>query len=370
MDERTNHRRAAGPLEAVALGIETSCDECAAAVVAGEPGKARILSNVILAQVDLHAAYGGVVPEIAARAHGETVDVVTRQALREAGVGVGDLTLVGATTGPGLLGGLLVGASFGRGIAVAGATPFVPVNHLEAHALTPRLTDGLAFPYLVALLSGGHAQFLLAEGLGRYRRLGGTIDDAAGEAFDKTAKLLGLGYPGGPAVERAAREGDPSRFVFPVPLARREGADLSFAGLKTAVRLAAERAAPLTDATVADICAGFQRAVADMLRRKAAAALRIAAGMGHVGLPLVAVGGVAANGAVRAALTAVAGAHDSGFYAPPLALCTDNGAMVAYAALEQFRAGGALHSPKVRSRWPLDASAPPLLGAGKRGAKG
>lgn len=360
------HRGAPAGAEALVLGIETSCDECAAAVVAGRPGAARILSNVVLSQVDLHAEYGGVVPELAARAHVETIDAVVRRALSDAGVVPADLSLVAATTGPGLLGGLLVGATFAKGLAAAAGLPFAPVNHLEAHALTPRLTEGLEFPYLVALLSGGHAQFLAAHALGRYERLGGTIDDAAGEAFDKTAKLLGLGYPGGPAVEAAARDGDPGAYDFPVPLMRREGADLSFAGLKTAVRLAAERAQPLTDRAVADVCASFQATVAQHLRRKAGVALARAGAV----KALVAVGGVAANRAIGAALSEAAEAHGVAFVAPPLPLCTDNAAMIAYAALERNAAGLAHASDRVRSRWPLDEAAAPLIGGGKRGAKG
>ncbi|RAI03124.1 tRNA (adenosine(37)-N6)-threonylcarbamoyltransferase complex transferase subunit TsaD [Acuticoccus sediminis] len=363
------NRGPAGPAEPHVIGIETSCDECAVAIVAGRPGKARILSNVVLSQIDLHQAYGGVVPEIAARAHGETIDRVTREALAGAGVDLGAVTHVAATAGPGLLGGLLVGATFGRALAAAADRPFVPVNHLEAHVLSPRLSDGVAFPYCVALLSGGHAQFVAALEPGVYRRLGGTIDDAAGEAFDKTAKLLGLGYPGGPAVEAAAREGDPKRYAFPTPLARREGCDLSFAGLKTAVRLAAEAAAPLTDRDVADICASFQDAVARLLVLKSARALEAFRAIAPAPTALVAVGGVAANGTLRAALAEVAARDGLPFVAPPLSLCGDNGAMIAYTAIERVAAGLPAGDPRVRSRWPLDATAAPMIGAGKRGAK-
>ncbi|MBJ3776857.1 tRNA (adenosine(37)-N6)-threonylcarbamoyltransferase complex transferase subunit TsaD [Acuticoccus mangrovi] len=366
-----DHKGAAGQAEPLVLGIETSCDECAVAVVAGRPGAARILADVVWSQIDLHEAYGGVVPEIAARAHGETIDKVAAEALDQAGVDLGALDAVAATAGPGLLGGLLVGATFGKAVARAAGLPFVAVNHLEAHVLTPRLTDGVAFPYCVALLSGGHAQFVAVIGPGDYRRLGGTIDDAAGEAFDKTAKLLGLAYPGGPAVERAARSGDPKRFDFPTPLARREGCDLSFAGLKTAVRLAAERAAPLTETDVADICASFQDAVARLLTLKAARALEaFAAEAGTAPTALVVAGGVAANGVLRAALAGVAERAGTAFVAPPLRLCTDNGAMIAYAAIERRAAGSADGiETRVRSRWPLDGAAAPLIGAGKRGAK-
>ncbi|WP_245944011.1 tRNA (adenosine(37)-N6)-threonylcarbamoyltransferase complex transferase subunit TsaD [Acuticoccus kandeliae] len=372
MNQEVEHRRPAAAAEPFVLGIETSCDECAAAVVTGVPGRARIVSNVVLSQIDLHEAYGGVVPEIAARAHGETIDRVVGEALDAAGVTLDAVDVVAATAGPGLLGGLLVGATFGKALARAKGVPFAAINHLEAHVLTPRLTDGISFPYCVALLSGGHAQFVAVEGIDAYHRLGGTIDDAAGEAFDKTAKLLGLSYPGGPAVEVAARSGDPARFDFPTPLANRPGCDLSFAGLKTAVRLAAERAQPLTDQDIADICASFQDAVARLLERKAGAALaafaeKVGAPAGH----LVAVGGVAANGVLRAALTRAAEKAGAAFVAPPLPLCTDNGAMIAYAALERVGSGVAPDpSQRVRSRWPLDGDAAPLLGKGKRGAKG
>ncbi|MCF3933381.1 tRNA (adenosine(37)-N6)-threonylcarbamoyltransferase complex transferase subunit TsaD [Acuticoccus sp. M5D2P5] len=365
------HRGATASEEPFVLGIETSCDECAASVVEGGPGRARIVSNVVWSQIDLHEEFGGVVPEIAARAHLETINRVVGEALAEAGVGLDRIGHVAATTGPGLLGGLLVGATFAKALAASAGVPFVPVNHLEAHVLTPRLTDGIGFPYCVALLSGGHAQFIAVRDVGDYRRLGGTIDDAAGEAFDKTAKLLGLAYPGGPSVERAAREGDPKRFDFPAPLAKRAGCDLSFAGLKTAVRLAAQKTAPLTDQDVADICASFQDAVARLLERKAGAALdAFRDSEGEAAPTLVAVGGVAANLVLRGALTRAAEARGVAFVAPPLALCTDNGAMIAYAALERVSAQSIEGDGRVRSRWPLDASAAPLLGAGKRGAKG
>ncbi|MEM6847665.1 MAG: tRNA (adenosine(37)-N6)-threonylcarbamoyltransferase complex transferase subunit TsaD [Pseudomonadota bacterium] len=352
------------------LAVETSCDECAAAVVTGRPGAMAIKSNVVWSQIDDHAAFGGVVPEIAARAHLKTVAAVVRTALNVAGTGDTDFTHIAATNGPGLLGGLLVGSSFAKGYAQSAHLPFYPVNHLEAHVLTPRLTDGTRYPYCVALLSGGHAQFVAVRGLGDYVRLGGTIDDAAGEAFDKTAKLLGLGFPGGPAVERAAANGT-ERFTFPVPLARRAGCDLSFAGLKTAVRLAAEAEAPLSEAAVADICTSFQATVARLLKQKTAQALVAF----HEVSPepptaLVAVGGVAANQALRRALQSVADAERVAFVAPPLALCTDNAAMVAAAALEHAAAGAAPDlTARARSRWPLDADAAALLGGGKRGVK-
>jgi len=366
------HKEGDGEREALVLGIETSCDECAAAVVAGRPGAARILADVVLSQIDLHEIYGGVVPEIAARAHADTIDGVVGEALRQAGLAPADLTAVAATAGPGLLGGLLVGTTFGKALADGADRPFVAVNHLEAHVLTARLTDGALFPYCVALLSGGHAQFIAALGPDTYVRLGGTIDDAAGEAFDKTAKLLGLGYPGGPAVEQAAQAGDETRFAFPVPLLKRAGCDLSFAGLKTAVRVAAQKLVPLTDTDIADICAGFEATVAELLRRKSIRALDAFAEVaGAPPTAFVVVGGVAANRRLRTVLSGVAADADVPFVAPPPRLCTDNGAMIAYAALERVAAGTALGAEtRVRSRWPLDQAAPVLIGAGKRGAKG
>jgi N6-L-threonylcarbamoyladenine synthase len=248
------------------LGIETSCDETAAAVVErADDGGGRILSDIVLSQVADHAAFGGVVPEIAARAHVEALDRVVAAALEEAGTGFADLDAVAATAGPGLIGGVIVGLTTAKAIALAAGRPLVAVNHLEGHALTARLTDGVAFPYLVLLVSGGHSQFVAVEGIGDYRRLGTTIDDALGEAFDKAAKLLGLAYPGGPEIERAALAGDPARFDLPRPLAGRPGADFSFSGLKTALRLAAEAVAPLSDGDVADLAASFQAAVVDIV---------------------------------------------------------------------------------------------------------
>src|SRR5690606_30215044 len=256
------------------LGIETSCDETAASVVElGDDGRPRILSNIVLSQIAEHAAFGGVVPEIAARAHVEALDGVIRAALDEAGVGFADLDAVAATAGPGLIGGVIVGLTTGKAIALAAGKPLVAVNHLEGHALTARLTDNIAFPYLLLLVSGGHSQFVAVEGVGRYRRLGTTIDDALGEAFDKAAKLLGLAYPGGPEIERMAAEGDAARFSLPRPLLGRAGADFSFSGLKTALRLAAEAAAPLSERDVADLAASFQAAAADVVADRAGNAM-------------------------------------------------------------------------------------------------
>ncbi|MEW5423684.1 tRNA (adenosine(37)-N6)-threonylcarbamoyltransferase complex transferase subunit TsaD [Amorphus sp. 3PC139-8] len=356
----------------IVLGIETSCDETAAGVVQLQPdGTGRILSDVVRSQVEAHAAYGGVVPEIAARAHVEVADEVVRKAMADAELGFSDLDLVAATAGPGLIGGLLVGLTTGKAIASAAGLPFRGINHLEAHALTARLTDGLAFPYLLLLVSGGHSQFILVEGVGRYRRWGTTIDDALGEAFDKTAKLLGLGYPGGPQVEKTAATGDPTRFAFPRPLADRPDLALSFAGLKTAVRLAAERTDPLDEKAIADICASFQAAIADVLAIKSARALaRFRAEYGATAPALVAAGGVAANTAVRTALQGAAENAGGRLVVPPGRLCTDNGVMIAWAGAERA-AAGLDDDPEItaRPRWPLDADAAPLVGYGRLGVK-
>ena len=361
----------------IVLGIETSCDETAAGVVQRDAdGRGRILASVVRAQLAEHAPFGGVVPEIAARAHVSVLDKVIGEAMRVAGCGFDDLAGVAATCGPGLIGGLVVGATTGKAVALAADKPFVAVNHLEAHALTARLTDGIAFPYLLVLVSGGHTQILMVRGVGDYARWGTTIDDALGEAFDKTAKLLGLPYPGGPSVERAAAAGDPRRFTLPRPLIDRPNPghpslDFSFAGLKTAVRLAAQRAAPMSPAAVVDLCAAFQATVAEILAIRAAAALgRFRAETGLVEPVLVVAGGVAANAAIRAALGAAAAAEGARLVAPPLELCGDNGAMVAWAGAERLALGLAdpLDAP-VRARWPLDAAAEPRLGAGRLGAK-
>ncbi len=355
----------------IVLGIETSCDETAAALVErGDDGAGRILSDIVLSQIADHAAFGGVVPEIAARAHVEALDGVVSAALAEAGRGFADIDAVAATAGPGLIGGVLVGLTTAKAIALAAGKPLIAVNHLEGHALTARLTDGLAFPYLLLLVSGGHSQFLAVEDVGRYRRLGSTIDDALGEAFDKAAKLLGLAYPGGPAVEEAAKAGDPARFALPRPLIDRPGADFSFSGLKTALRLAAEAAAPLSDRDVADLCASFQAAVTDIVANRAAHAMRAFA-EAHDGPPvLVAAGGVAANQALRRALRDAAERHGFRLVVPPPRLCSDNGVMIAWAGAERLARG--LIDPldvAARPRWPLDELAAPKLGAGAKGAR-
>lgn len=363
----------ANPPRPLILGIETSCDETAASVVGrDDAGAPVILSNVVLSQVEEHAAFGGVVPEIAARAHVEALDGIVKAAMGEAGIGFDELSAVAATTGPGLVGGLIVGAMTGKAIAAARRLPFLAINHLEGHALTPRLTDRLAYPYLLLLVSGGHSQIVLVRGLGAYERWGTTIDDALGEAFDKTAKLLGLSNPGGPHVERRAAAGDPKRFALPRPMKGNPRLDFSFSGLKTALRMAAQAAAPLSPTDVDDLCAGFQAAAADSLADRVGRALtQFRERFPDLADPVLAVaGGVAANRAIRTALEAQTARTGVRLVAPPLALCTDNAAMIAYAGLERFEAGmvDGLDAP-VRSRWPLDGDSAPMIGFGRRGAK-
>lgn len=351
------------------LGIESSCDDTAAAIVRSADTGAAILSSVVEGQSGLHAAFGGVVPEIAARAHVERLDACIAAALTQAEVSLSELDGVAVTAGPGLIGGVLSGLMTAKAICAATGLPMVGVNHLAGHALTPRLTDGLAYPYLMLLVSGGHCQFLSVEGPDRFRRLGSTIDDAPGEAFDKIAKLLALPQPGGPPVEAEAAKGDPKRFAFPRPLLDRPGCDLSFSGLKTAVLRARDELirqdGGLTVQARQDLCAGFQAAVADVLAEKTRRALALCPA------PALAVaGGVAANRALRQRLQEVAAAAGARFVAPPLALCTDNAAMIAWAGIEQFRLGHRDDSSlSARSRWPLDEAALPLIGSGKRGAK-
>ena len=352
------------------LGIESSCDDTGAAVVRLRQGSApRILSNVVSSQTDLHARFGGVVPEIAARAHVERLDLAVEAALSEAGLTLTRCDAIAVTAGPGLIGGVMAGVMCAKGLAAATGLPLVGVNHLAGHALTPRLTGDLDYPYLMLLVSGGHCQFLLVSGPNAFTRLGGTIDDAPGEAFDKVAKALGLPQPGGPNVELSASRGDPTRHPLPRPLLDREGCDLSFSGLKTAVLRLRESLlvdGALRDTDRADICAAFQLAVADILTEKSRRALDA---VGSVTGFAVA-GGVAANGAIRLALRALSLGRDVPFVAPPLALCTDNAAMIAWAGLELFRQG---HRDDMtltaRPRWPLDTGATPQLGSGRRGAK-
>ncbi|TNC74330.1 tRNA (adenosine(37)-N6)-threonylcarbamoyltransferase complex transferase subunit TsaD [Rubellimicrobium roseum] len=361
-----------GPL--IFLGLESSCDDSAAAVLCEGPVGTRVLSSVVRGQGRLHAAFGGVVPEIAARAHAEVLDLCVEEALAQAGVGPEKLNGLAVTAGPGLIGGVLAGVMTAKGLAAATGLPLWGVNHLAGHALTPRLTDDLPFPYLLLLVSGGHCQFLIAEGPDHFRRLGGTIDDAPGEAFDKVAKLLGLPQPGGPEIEREAAQGDPRRIPLPRPLLDREGCDLSFSGLKTAALRARDalvaRAGGLRESDRRDLCAAFQLAVADILAEKSRRALAIYREAGPEVPALAVAGGVAANGAIRARLQDLCAREGVAFVAPPLALCTDNAAMIAWAGIERARAGIPADPAVVaRPRWPLDGDAAPLLGAGKKGAK-
>ena len=363
----------AAPHQALVLGIETSCDETAAAVVArASDGSGRILANVVRAQWEEHMSYGGVVPEIAARAHVECLDQIIAEAMAEAGVAFGDLEAVAVTAGPGLIGGLLVGALTAKAIALVHGLDLIAVNHLEAHALTVGLTDGLRPPYLLLLVSGGHTQLLIVRDVGRYQRLGSTIDDALGEAFDKTAKLLGLGFPGGPAVEAAAARGRPGRFQLPRPMLGRPEAHFSFAGLKTAVRHLALSLVPLRDQDIADLCAEFEAAVADSVIDRVGRAMALTEAIEGPGRTrhLVLAGGVAANARLRTALADVARRWGYQLKVPPPQLCTDNAAMVAWAGAERLARGltDGLDF-EVRARWPLDPNAPAALGAGKHGAK-
>jgi N6-L-threonylcarbamoyladenine synthase len=339
------------------LGIESSCDETAVALVTS---KREIVAQRIASQDDAHAPYGGVVPEIAARAHVERIAPMIEGVLVDAGVTLADCDAIAATAGPGLIGGVMVGLVSAKALAMASDTPLIAINHLEGHALSPRLADAtLAFPYLLLLVSGGHCQILRVEGVGRYRRIATTIDDALGEAFDKTAKILGLGFPGGPAVERLADEGDAQAVPLPRPLAGSHEPHFSFAGLKSAV-LRAKESALYRDA---DIAASFQQAAIDCVTDR----LRVALAACEPAPALVVAGGVAANRAVRAALEALAAEQAMRFVAPPLALCTDNAAMIAWAGCERLALPGFRGDPldtPARPRWPLDPEAEPVRGAG------
>jgi N6-L-threonylcarbamoyladenine synthase len=355
------------------LGLETSCDETAAAVVRRHAdGRVEALSSVVGSQAAAHAPFGGVVPEIAARAHVESIEAIAEAALRDAGVGYDGLTGVAATAGPGLVGGVMVGLSFGKAVALARGLPLVAVNHLEGHAVSARLGADLPYPFLLLLVSGGHCQLLSVDGIGACRRLGSTIDDAAGEAFDKIAKAMGLPYPGGPALERLAEGGDPAAFELPRMLLGRKDCDFSFSGLKTAAARLAEGIGD--DSERRDLAAAVQAAIAFQLAEKSERAMKAyAAGHGGAGLRFVVAGGVAANRTVRARLEAAAHANGFSFAAPPLAYCTDNAAMIALAGAERLAAG--ISDPLdavARPRWPLDeaaAAASPTHKAGRKGAK-
>ncbi|MEP2642668.1 tRNA (adenosine(37)-N6)-threonylcarbamoyltransferase complex transferase subunit TsaD [Roseobacter sp.] len=357
------------------LGLESSCDDTAAAVLRrDDTGRTRILSSVVKGQTSLHADFGGVVPEIAARAHAELLDHCVEEALAQAGCAVPDIDAFAVTAGPGLIGGVVSGVMCAKGLAAATGRPLYGINHLAGHALTPRLTDDIAYPYLMLLVSGGHCQFLIVKDPETFQRLGGTIDDAPGEAFDKVARLVGLPQPGGPAVERAAGQGCAKRFALPRPLLDRPNCELSFSGLKTAVLRARDAVISehdgLPDGLRRDLCAGFQTAVVDVLAEKTRRALTQYLQLNPAQPTVCVAGGVAANTAIRAALETVASDHNCAFVAPPLALCTDNAAMIAFAGLEQM----ALRAPddftlSARPRWPLDRSSQPMLGSGKKGAK-
>lgn len=337
------------------LGIETSCDETAAAIVTAER---KILANIVLSQTEEHRAFGGVVPEIAARAHAHHLDDIIRQALKEANCTLQDMDAIAVTGGPGLIGGVIVGVMAAKAIAAVLQKPFIAVNHLEGHALTTRLTNDVAFPYLLLLVSGGHCQLLVVEGVGKYRKLGGTLDDALGEAFDKTAKMLGLGYPGGPAIEQLAKQGDASRYRFSIPLQGRTDSNFSFSGLKTAIRqeiLALDAQGKMSEQVKADMCASFQATVAETMRDRLQHGLRKFTAEYPDARRFVVAGGVAANHYLREALTDIAAGHDMELIVPPVKLCTDNAAMIAWAGLERFRLGlvdTLEYEP--RARWPLD----------------
>ena len=356
------------------LALESTCDDTAAAVVCEAEMGARVMSSVVFGQADLHARYGGIVPEIAARAHAERVDEVVMDALVDAGIALADVDVVAVSAGPGLIGGVLAGVMCAKGISAGAGIPLIGVNHLAGHALTPRLTDDLPYPYLMLLISGGHCLFIIVNGPDDFTRLGGTIDDAPGEAFDKTARVLGLGQPGGPAVEAEAADGNELRFSFPRPLLDRPDCNMSFSGLKTALIRTLEGIVAsngcLTEKDRSDLAAGFQAAVRDVLVEKSRRAIVSYLDTSPEWPAFAVAGGVAANAQIRAGLEAISGDLGLRFVAPPLALCTDNAAMIGWAGIELFRAG---HRDGMdlaaRPRWPLDSLQAPMLGSGRRGAK-
>jgi len=353
----------------IILGIESSCDETAAAVLRRDGDDVVVLSSIIRSQDDAHTPYGGVVPEIAAREHMSAIEGVVAKAVAESGVAWNEIDAVAATAGPGLMGGVITGLMSAKGLAMSLGVPLIAVNHLEGHAVSVRLTEACPYPYLLLLVSGGHTQLLEVSALGKYRRLGSTLDDAAGEAFDKSAKVMELGFPGGPAVERWAKDGDAGAFDLPKPLWKTQGADFSFAGLKTAVARA-WAGSDKSDRTKADLCASFQATVCAVMEDRVGRAMAMYKGNGK---RLVVAGGVAANRAIREALTKLAQANGFELIAPPLQFCTDNAAMIAMAGLERFEAGDVdgLDAP-ARPRWPLDqaaAKAAPKSGSGRKGPK-
>jgi len=357
------------------LGLESSCDDSAAAIVQVLPNqKAKVLSSVVIGQSVLHKEFGGVVPEVAARAHAERMDICVTDALTQSGKTLKDVDVIGVTAGPGLIGGVLSGVMSAKGLALGLGRPLIGVNHLAGHALTPRMTDQVNYPYLMLLVSGGHCQFLIVKSAQEFHRLGGTIDDAPGEAFDKVARLLGLQQPGGPEVEKKAQSGDPNRFRFPRPLLDRAGCDLSFSGLKTAVLRARdtliEDQGGLYDQDRSDFCASFQAAVADVLMEKSQRAIEQYLRLNPDHPTLAVAGGVAANSEIRQLLKQLTDDLNLTFIAPPLQFCTDNAAMIAYAAAELDQLGISHDMTlSARPRWPLDEKQTALLGGGKKGAK-
>ncbi|MCY4152537.1 MAG: tRNA (adenosine(37)-N6)-threonylcarbamoyltransferase complex transferase subunit TsaD [Aestuariivita sp.] len=363
------------PRTVTILGLESSCDDTAAAVVqASADGSSEILSSLVFDQLDLHAPHGGIVPEIAARSHTEKLDICTQMALDQGHKSLSQINAIAVTAGPGLIGGLLAGVMFAKGLCAARNIPLVGVNHLAGHALSPKITDELEFPFLLLLASGGHCQFLIVKSYSSFERLGGTIDDSPGEAFDKIARLLGLSQPGGPAIERLAMAADAKRFPLPRPLIDREDCNVSFSGLKTAVVRTYERLVgeltSVPDRDRADLAAAFQAAVADVLAAKSRRALTTLLRLNPLQPVLAVAGGVAANSTLRQQLSDVASELGTRFIAPPMSLCTDNAAMIAYAGGMSF-----LHGQQddldlaVRPRWPLDTAAPSMLGSGRKGAK-
>ena len=360
--------------KALILGIESSCDDTAASVVEINPKGSEIKSSIVHNQFNLHKEYGGVVPEIAARAHAELIDVVVEKSLKTAKVAMTDISAVGVTAGPGLIGGVLSGLMFAKGLSVSTNKPLIGVNHLAGHALTPRLTDKVAFPYLVLLVSGGHCQFLIVHNYNKYERLGGTIDDAPGEAFDKAARLLGLQQPGGPAIEEAAKKGNAGRFDLPRPLLNRDDCNFSFSGLKTALmRKQAElmdKQGGLFKKDVSDLSASFQQAMHDVIIEKSIRAIDLYSKFTNENQTFSIAGGVAANEKIRHSLQTVCKTKKINFLAPPLELCTDNAAIIAYAAAERFLHGDYDDTTiSARPRWPLDNQKPAILGHGKKGSK-
>ncbi|MCL2749363.1 MAG: tRNA (adenosine(37)-N6)-threonylcarbamoyltransferase complex transferase subunit TsaD [Alphaproteobacteria bacterium] len=336
----------------ICLGIESSCDETSAALVDSDR---NILSHIIYSQIPEHKKYGGVVPELAARAHILAIDEVVQKALDEAGKTVEDIDVIAATAGPGLIGGVIVGWEFAVGLAQATGKPLVAVNHLEGHALVPRLTNDMEFPYLLLLASGGHSQILLVKGVGDYELIGQTLDDSAGEAFDKVSKMLGLGYPGGPVVDARAVAGNPMVFKFPRPLCDKPGCDFSFSGIKTAARTFLQNnKSEINDAFINDFCASFQAAVVDVVINRLHNALKDERVITAAPKALVVAGGVAKNSAIRSALEKMAAENNMQYGAPPLNLCTDNGAMIAWAGIENYNLGRVVTEPVApRPRWPL-----------------